>query len=621
MIGRGWIFTSTSIDQIIKDLCSSRQCLVCKQQLKACRARLIPLDDIALTLDETAHQEDPNTGSEPAFQWVYKWLSNCLRSHPECQKFNNLPYPLPARVLDVGDEDGSEDPYLYIPNFELNSQLYAYLTLSHRWGSSKMLTTTMENIEKRQTGIPLSEMPDTFRDAVIITRKLGIRYLWIDSLCIIQNSAADWEAEAAKMGNIYRHSLLTIAALSSTDSMSGCFAERKEFFGRPCKLGLKVPEGVFGWRSGGVYVRLKQGEGDNAIFAERAKERGPLDSRGWVLQERVLSTRILNYSSQELRWECISHECSESIPEGLEQSKIPEDNPEGSADYGLTGLIKAISLKRRNTDFIHTIKRVIGGFTDPSNERELETFHFSWLLLIELYSRRQLTVEADKLVAMAGMVTEIQKVTRDVFLAGLWKRYFWKELLWSVKTSDTVVMGGILHDTPRGPPSHRLTILRLPTWSWVSVSGWIRYADNEFEKLSDHDLLVEILDVVLENPEDQFSKHTVTGTLTLRGTLKRAMSMSTASPTDYGDSVDRSHEIKSLKTGEYVGYFVRDETERLFKEVLCIAMTRSLDHIWCIAVEPTRRKGNEYKRIGLVWWRERQWDEVDPSETATITII
>ena len=484
-----------------------------------------------------------------------------------------------------------------------------------------MLTTTTGNIASRRAGIPLGDMPKTFRDAVLITRRLGVRYLWIDSLCIIQDSPADWEAEAIKMGRIYRNSLVTIAALGSTDSMSGCFTERENFSGQPCKLGLKVPEGVFGSRSGGVYVRLKQGTGDNAMFAERAEERGPLDSRGWVLQERVLSTRTLNYTSQELRWECISQECSESIPEGLEESTVPEVDSENDSEFDATGLIRAIAMKRRNIDFIHTIKRLIGGFTDLSDSDELETFHFSWLLLVELYSRQQLTVESDKLVAIAGMVTEIKNVTKDAFLAGLWKRYLWKELLWCVKTEDTIVMGRILHFTPPGPPSHRLTSLRLPTWSWASVSGWIRYADNEFEKLSDHDICVEILDIKLAHPEKQFSGHAVAGSLTLRGTLRRVRSLSAAAAKDTDNEDDRGNEIKSLKTDEEVGYFVRDETERLFEEIVCIVMTKASEYIWCLAIEPTGEKEDEYRRIGLVWWSERQWDEDDSAGISTVTIV
>jgi len=524
-------------------------------------------------------------------------------------------------VLDVGDFDGSQDPYLYISDPDHDGQLEPYLTLSHRWGNSVMTTTTTGNITSRRAGIPLGDMPKTFRDAVLITRRIGVRYLWIDSLCIIQDSPADWEAEAIKMGSIYRNSIVTIAALGSTDSMSGCFTERKNFFGQPCKLGLKVPEGVFGSRSGGVYVRLKQGIGDNAMFAERAEERGPLDSRGWVLQERVLSTRILNYTSQELRWECISQECSESIPEGLEESTTPEVDSDDHSGFDATNLIRAIAMKRRNTDFIHTIKRVIGGLTNLSDNDELETFHFSWLLLVELYSRRQLTMETDKLVAIAGMAIEIKKLTGDDFLAGLWKRYLWKELLWCVKTEDTIVMGRILHFTPPGPPSRRLTSLNLPTWSWASVSGWIRYADNEFEKLSDHDVRVEIIDVKLEHPEKQFSGHAVAGSLTLRGTLRRVMSLSTATAKDIDNKEDRSNKIKSLKTDEEVGYFVRDETERLFEEIVCMVMTRASEDIWCLAIEPTERKENEYRRIGLVWWSERQWDEDDSGGIATVTIV
>ena len=577
---------------------------------------------MALTLDKCTQLDDSDTGSKAAFRLAFEWISNCLKNHPECKRFNNISNSFPKRVLNVGDDDGSPDLYLHICDLECNHKQDPYLTLSHRWGNFEMPTTTTKNIASRQVIITFTDMPKTFQDAIIIARRIGVRYLWIDSLCIIQDSPTDWVVEAANMGNIYRNSLLTIAASGSTESISGCFAERKDFSGRPCKLGLRVPEDIFGWRSGAVYVRLKQSRGDNAIFAERAAERGPLDSRGWVLQERVLSTRILNYTSQELRWECLTLECSESIPEGLEQSTVPEvDRDDYPGDFDPTSLIRAIALKRRNTDFILTIKRVIGGFVDLSDKGNREKFHFAWLLLVEAYSRRQLTMETDKLVAIARMATEIQKATGDIFLAGLWKHYLWKELLWCVKTIDTIVMGRILHDTPAGPPSHRLTRLCMPTWSWASVSGWIRYADNEFEKLSDHKVLVDILDVRLEQPEKYFNGHSLTGTLTLHGTLRRAVSMSAALSTESEEVYNGRHDIKSPTTDELVGYLVRDETERLFGEILCIAMTRADNYIWCLAIESTGQAKNEYKRIGLVWWRERQWDEAALSDRVVITII
>jgi Heterokaryon incompatibility protein (HET) len=120
---------------------------------------------------------------------------------------------LPTRVIDVGPSDASIEPRLIISK----GRDGAYIALSHRWGapdlSKPQLTTTAANLPAMIEKIPLESMPLNYKDAVITTRKLSFRYLWIDSLCIIQDSMQDWEAESAKMGEVYQNAQLTIAAL------------------------------------------------------------------------------------------------------------------------------------------------------------------------------------------------------------------------------------------------------------------------------------------------------------------------------------------------------------------------------------------------------------------------
>jgi Heterokaryon incompatibility protein (HET) len=103
-----------------------------------------------------------------------------------------------------------------------------YVTLSHCWGQQKFLTTTKETLPLRTKGIEWDSMPRTFQDAATITRRLGFQYLWIDALCIIQDSEIDWETESAKMGSIYQDSVLTIAASDARDGRGGCFSEIAE---------------------------------------------------------------------------------------------------------------------------------------------------------------------------------------------------------------------------------------------------------------------------------------------------------------------------------------------------------------------------------------------------------
>jgi len=115
---------------------------------------------------------------------------------------------LPFRVIDVGEgEDYSSHPFLRISN---SRSVGVYTTLSWCWGSTKPLTTTKGTLKARTEKMPMNSLPKTFQDAVVITRSLGIQYLWIDALCIIQDCEEDWKIQSSEMARIYKNSFLTI---------------------------------------------------------------------------------------------------------------------------------------------------------------------------------------------------------------------------------------------------------------------------------------------------------------------------------------------------------------------------------------------------------------------------
>ena len=158
--------------------------------------------------------------------------------------------------------------------------------------------TTSENYQLNRKGVSLASLPKSFRDAVDFTRKLEIRYLWIDSLCIVQDDDEDWRRESANMDEIYQNAFLTISALNSTNCDSGLYrtalrqAHRLELVDEPgCRRNIYVRE------------RLKH-PGEYTEFTERAREAFPLMTRAWAYQERLLSPRILHFASSELIWSC-----------------------------------------------------------------------------------------------------------------------------------------------------------------------------------------------------------------------------------------------------------------------------------------------------------------------------
>jgi hypothetical protein len=126
---------------------------------------------------------------------------------------------VPTRVIDVGEAALHEPIKLYASNGEC----VPYICLSHCWGDIQPLKTLLSTVENYRNAIESKSLLRTFRHAVSITRSLGIRYLWIDAICIIQDSEEDWAAEASKMASIYRNSYLTIAATWAPSSAHGCF--------------------------------------------------------------------------------------------------------------------------------------------------------------------------------------------------------------------------------------------------------------------------------------------------------------------------------------------------------------------------------------------------------------
>lgn len=173
----------------------------------------------------TERLEDFDTGSHHALTLMGEWFCACINSHAACKQYQKALPALPSRVIDVGPSDGPRDPRLLTSNGERGY----YFTLSHRWGDYTMTQTTRQKLETRSKLIPLRSFPATFQDAIDVTRKLGVKFLWIDTICIIQDDAADWEREAVNMSQIYRRSMLTIAASAEDCHEHGLLRKRIQY--------------------------------------------------------------------------------------------------------------------------------------------------------------------------------------------------------------------------------------------------------------------------------------------------------------------------------------------------------------------------------------------------------
>ncbi|KUJ12376.1 HET-domain-containing protein [Mollisia scopiformis] len=164
------------------------------------------------------------TSSTESFDFLKMNLERCTTQHNVCKVGKEM--VLPLRILSIEYKAAK-----YSVNLQENKnpEHGEYLCLSHCWGVNNTALKTMKaSLQAMKSNIPWKSLPKTFRDAIVITRKLGFRYLWIDSLCIIQDSVRDWELQSSRMGDIYNGAFATIFALYGNDSDSGCFSGQIE---------------------------------------------------------------------------------------------------------------------------------------------------------------------------------------------------------------------------------------------------------------------------------------------------------------------------------------------------------------------------------------------------------
>lgn len=221
---------------------------------------------------------------------IRAWTGICNETHSSCSR-EKVAIPF-IRLIDVGPPDGSCEPVLR-DNVKGPCR---YITLSYRWGSpsSNMLVTTTKTLNERKDGIPMTLLPPTMRDAVILTRLLGIRYLWIDALCILQDSQGDWNEQGANMCEIYSRSFLSISAHAADDPWTGFLFERNALAVRGC-----IHPSLFSDMPG--FKKVLCPDIPNPLDAI---SKSSMNKRAWTLQEQYLPRRVLYRGPYEVSWEC-----------------------------------------------------------------------------------------------------------------------------------------------------------------------------------------------------------------------------------------------------------------------------------------------------------------------------
>jgi Heterokaryon incompatibility protein (HET) len=554
------------------------------------------------------------------FQRLNNLVSACAENHVQCRTVfinggshlpgsgpsQDLDILLPSRVLHVSA--GSKFPSIRL--LDSNGLKGCYAALSHCWGQSRHLCTTKSTLGDHMKDIPYSQLPRTFQDAITITRRLGLQYLWIDSLCIIQDDNDDWESESAKMGQVYWSAYLTIAAVSSLDGDGGCFHTRGLPTFPPVKLPFSTEDGEL---KGHWYV-CEQPDNFHTSVTE-----GPLQQRAWTLQERLLSRRMIHFAHDQVYFECKMRLQFENS-----QSEVDARSFDDLSFLVLFNLIKS------------------GSANTPSRPTYRVILERQWYRIVEDYTKRGLTKPKDKLPALSGLASELAKYTGEQYIAGLWRCNIYDDLLWRT----------CRYDGPEGMRRGRPHAARTPSWSWASVEGPVLFATAGSGKIEQQRGWGVIEDVVVEvHPLGRDIYGQVrSGTVTMTGPMVRVIRGEIAEDDPCVDwyysclakyfRLIFKHNLFTLLGYEYVRtrdqrYFGTGAFDELADEaetVDCISVKLQrhgkawdfgegcfVDSWLVLFLKPTGEKKHEYKRVGmgqLFQCGKREW-----GETTRITIV
>ena len=228
------------------------------------------------------HGDSGSTGCQDLAKY---WLDQCMQ-HENCQR--NLDTELPTRLLDLGSNDGSGN--LKLAN--RSGQKGTYVTLSYCWGGQVPLRLLRQSLSSFEMSIPFNSLPPLFQDTVKIVRSLGIQYLWIDALCIIQDDAQDWAREAAQMQKVYANSLFTISATAARNPMETLFGTRAVDY-----VGLPPTYSVLAESYPGEPIFLCALED---MSSSSTDFESPVHDRAWILQEKILTPALLHFYHDQL---------------------------------------------------------------------------------------------------------------------------------------------------------------------------------------------------------------------------------------------------------------------------------------------------------------------------------
>lgn len=372
---------------------------------------------------------DDYTGSHATLANLAALIHDCEENHTTCfVKSSNWH---PSRLLEI-QRCGGDKGDISVRIVELASEArIRYAALSYCWGGIVPFMLTRDSAAALYRGVCTKALPKTFRDAICVAFSLDLQYLWIDSLCIYQDDEEDWQRQAGQMDHVYKSAFVTIAATAGANSEHGLFQKRDAAFIRPPVVATQWDQSqplliLFAWQ------------------LHRELDMAPLNQRGWVLQERLLSRRIIHFTGDQVLLECWKGITSETFPKGL---------PGTNGFPGVASLGQPI--------YTPPPKLWISDSASVKNHRVYD--HKFWSESTRDYTARNLSKDTDKLVAIAGLAKIWAEITGHRYVAGMWEPGLVPHLPWMLGDNNRNIKS-----KPR--KCHKYIA---PSWSWIAWTGRI----------------------------------------------------------------------------------------------------------------------------------------------------
>ncbi|ORY09855.1 heterokaryon incompatibility protein-domain-containing protein [Clohesyomyces aquaticus] len=492
--------------------------------------------------------------SPKSLRFASNRLSACLTSHPFCRPSldsgNDCGIYMPTRVLEVLPLSKTvrlvNSASLFQSKIDRSSKAtnLGYCVLSYCWGKTQPMILTKETSGTLMEGVHIPDLAKTIWDAVLVCKQLNVQYLWVDALCIFQDDGADQAKEIAKMAEYYQNGILTISAAcakSCTDGFLSSFDPEfsvgpfdLEFEEGPRKL--PEPEWTYADRA------MKQDNPDtywqNSPYTSREleaatarptrirvqlgrlkeEESEPITLRAWTFQEALLSKRILIFGYRQVYWCCRDSYVGCGGTDSFDRSEIVHRDCGAQEDICVCGISLVRDIKQPD--------RVPHIFT-LGNRHTMST-DAQWDMVVESYSGRMLTLEVDKLPALAAAAYYFDTIFKarwpDVqYVCGLWfspsnPLSFIRQLLWTWNQED---FGMPQKRSDTKIPEQRELSTVAPSWSWAGQNGKVKQMDRmAMNYYHFHvDLKVTSIFITLDNPRLPFGRITA-AQLIVRGRIQ-----------------------------------------------------------------------------------------------------